>query len=131
LAIAKRPSRSDLVRNGTVILCVMTLLLAVIYPVPFCIGCEFAKPWGHVPVWQEDIVLIWLLAAPFLAGLFVLKKGGLVPLIAVFALVIVQPLAGVAWWSLLANEGPFIILLGSPIAAACYGGGRLVRLIAT
>ena len=58
----------------------------------------------------EVSVSFWLLIAPFLAGVFPVKRGWLVPVVTVLALLATQPLGGVAWWSLRENEGPFILL---------------------
>jgi hypothetical protein len=118
---------SKLVDHGTVVISLVTLVALSIFPLPFCIACEFPNPWGHVSVWPEVPVSVWLLAAPFLAGLFALKRSWLVPVVVVFALLITQPLGGVALWSLRDNEGPFIIGLGLPITAACLGFGHVIE----
>ena len=115
---------------GGLILSLLTLGALSVYSLPFCIACEYPNPWGHVEVWQELPVTIWLAVAPFLAGLLALRNGWLVPICVIFALVITQPLGGVAWWSLRDNEGPIIVVLGLPVTSACFGLGYLVRLIA-
>ena len=83
----------------------VTLLALALYPLPFCIDCEFPNPWGHADVWEEGTLSVWLLAAPLLAGLFALRRGWLVPVLVVFALLVTRPLGGVAWWSLKNNKG--------------------------
>jgi hypothetical protein len=84
-----------------------------------CIDCEFPNPWGRVGSAVDTPLLVWLAVAPFLAGLFALKKGWLVPVSMVLALLVTQPLGGVLWWSLRDNEGPFILVFGLPATAAC------------
>ena len=122
---------SKISRYGATVLSVVTVFALIVYPLPFCIDCEYPNPWGHASVQAEVPVSFWLLIAPFLAGAFPVKKGWLVPLVVVLALIATQPLGGVAWWSLRENEGPFILLLGLPVTAVCFGFGCLTRVIVT
>jgi hypothetical protein len=115
--------------HGAVLISVATLIALSIYPIPFCIDCEFPNPWGHAAVWAEVPVSVWLLIAPFMAGLFALRRGWLVPISVVFALLVTQPVGGVAWWSLTDNEGPFILILGLPVTLTCFGIGYMIRKI--
>jgi hypothetical protein len=114
---------------GAVALSVVTLIALIIYPIPLCFDCEFPNPWGHVTAKGEGPVAVWLLIAPFLAGVFGLRRGWLVPLFVVLALLVTQPLGGVPWWSLRDNEGPIILLFGLPVTATCFGIGFVVRVI--
>ena len=52
------------------------------------------------------------------------------PFCVVLALLITQPLGGVAWWSLRDNEGPIIIIFGLAATLMCFGFGFVVRVIA-
>ena len=70
-----------------------------------------------------------VLAAPFLAGLFALRRGWLVPICVVVALLLTQPLGGVEWWSLRDNEGPVILIFGFPAAFVCFGLGSILRVL--
>lgn len=120
-----------LTNYGAVALSLLTLVALTVYPLPFCIDCEYPNPWGHVPAKGEVPVSWWLLVAPFLAGAFRLRKGWLVPICVVLALLVTQPLGGVALWSLRENEGPFILLLGLPVTGACFSLGCLVHALVT
>jgi hypothetical protein len=120
---------SNISHYGAAVLSVVTVFALTLYPLPFCIDCEYPNPWGHVSVLAEVPVSFWLLIAPFLAGAFPVKKGWLVPLVVVLALIATQPIGGVAWWSLRENEGPFILLLGLPVTAVCFGFGSLSRVV--
>ena len=100
--------------HGTTILCAVTLIALVLFPLPFCIDCEMPNPWGHVAVWEEGPVTVWFFIAPLLAGLLALRGGWLVPVWVVFTLLATQRLGGVVWWSLRDDEGPFILLFGPP-----------------
>lgn len=113
--------------HGSVAVSVATLIALSIHPTPWCIDCEFPNPWSHISDGGDVVLTVWLLIAPFLAGLFALRRGWLVPVGMVLALLITQPLGGVAWWSLRENEGPFILILGLPTCAACFAFGQLVR----
>lgn len=99
--------RSTLASYGAAALLVITVVALIAWPLPFCIDCEYPNPWGHPAVKAETPVSFWLLIAPFLAGALPIKRGWLVPIVVVLALVATQPLGGVAWWSLRENEGPF------------------------
>lgn len=118
---------SRLRRHGTAALSMLTLIALCIHPLPFCIACEFPDPWGHKSNAFDVPLLIWLLIAPFLAGVFALRKGWLVPICVVVALVATQPIGGVDWWSLRENEGPFILNFGLPTTALCFVVGYLVH----
>jgi hypothetical protein len=120
---------SKLGDHGALVICVLTLIALSIFPLPFCVACEFPNPWGHVAVWPEVPVSIWLVTAPSLAGLFALRRGWLVPIWVVFALLATQPLGGVELVSLRENEGPVIIGLGLPVTAACLGVGYVIRVV--
>jgi hypothetical protein len=127
--IRARIPLSNLTHYGAFAISVITLIALVVYPIPFCIDCESADPWGHGSTKGELPVALWLLAAPFLAGVAAIKRGWIVPLCVVFALLVTQPLGGVAWWSLRLNEGPFILAFGLPLTFACFGIGCIVRVL--
>ena len=114
-------------RHGAVALSMLTLIALCIHPLPFCIDCEFADPWGHKANAFDVPLLIWLLVAPFLAGLLALRRGWLVPICVVLALLVTQSIGGVAWWSLRENEGPFILIFGLPTTAVGFGIGYLIH----
>ena len=115
-------------RHGTIALSLLTVLALCIHPLPFCIDCEFPDPWGHQSSAVDVPLLIWLLVAPFLAGLFAVRKGWLVPICVVLALLATQSIGGVAWWSLRENEGPFILIFGLLTTAICFGIGYLIHM---
>lgn len=121
--------KSKLISHGAALLSLVTVAALVAYPLPFCIGCKYPNPWGHQSVKGEVPVALWLLIAPFIAGAFPIKKGWLVPIVVVLALVATQPLGGVAWWSLREIEGPFIIVLGLPVTAMCFAFGWVTRYL--
>ena len=112
---------------GALSLSALTLSALIIHPVPWCFDCEFPNAWGHVDGPADVVLSAWLLIAPFLAGLFGVRRGWIVPVCMVLALLVTQPIGGVEWWSLRANEGPVIIMLGVPLTAASFGLGYLVR----
>jgi len=113
--------------HGSVAISLATLLALTIHPTPWCVDCEFSNPWGHVSDRLDDILDAWLSIAPFIAGLFAFRKGWLVPVCMVLATLITQPFGGVAWWSLLNNEGPVIVILGLPACAFCFFLGYCIR----
>jgi hypothetical protein len=113
--------------HGSVAFSLAALVALAIHPTPWCLGCEFSNSWGRVSNRLDDILGGWLLIAPLIAGLFVFKKGWLVPVFMVIATLFTQPLADVAGWSLLNNEGPIIVILGLPACAVCLFPGYCIR----
>lgn len=109
--------------RGSVTISLATLGALAIHPTPWCVDCEFSNPSDRL----DDILGAWSLAASFVAGLFAFNKGWLVPVCVVLATLIALPLGGVAWWSLLNNEGPAIVILGLPACAACLLLGYCIR----
>jgi hypothetical protein len=122
-------NRGKMQRYGTVVLSLLTLLAVSLHPTPWCIGCETSTLWGHVDTQVDDVLQIWLLIAPFLAGLLDLKRGWLVPIVMVLAQWVAQPLAGEPWVSFSGTEAPFILLFGLPVCALCFLAGRLIRQV--
>jgi len=104
-------------------------IVLCIHAIPWCIDCEFPNPWGHVWDWRDGVLSTCLLAAPFLAGLLALRQGWLVPVSTVLSLLVTQLFGGVPLWSLVANEGRFIVILGFPSTMACFGIGHAARMI--
>ena len=125
-----RSALRKLRQHGTVSLSLLTVIALSFYPLPFCIDCEYPNPWHHVAKGGEPLAFALVFAAPFLAGLFALRRGWLVPICVVVALLVTQPLGCVEWWSLRDNEGPFILIFGFPAAFVCFGLGYVIRVLA-
>jgi hypothetical protein len=117
-------------RYGSVALCLITLLVLLLHPVPLCFDCEFPDAWGHHDDRWDMLILTWCLLAPFLAGLLVRRFAWLVPTTTVLAFLMTQHLGGVPAWSIINNEGPFIAVLGSLAALLYFEVGRLLCTIA-
>jgi hypothetical protein len=110
---------------------VVTFAVLALRPVPECVDCEFANPWGRndaTYIYASRIFDAWLMVASFTAGFCSLRKYWAVPLVIVFADLVTQPIGGVALWSLWSNEGPVILVLGSIVGASALLVGALVRL---
>ena len=103
---------------------VATVLLLIQFPTTFCIACEVAATWQKE---SPEFVLWWLVGAPFVAALWGGRNGAIVAAASVVALLVAQPVGGVPDWSFFNNEGPFIVLFGTPVFFGCYLAGRLVR----
>jgi hypothetical protein len=82
---------------------------------------------GHVADRFDDFLFVWSLFAPFIAGMFAMRTGWIVPLAVVFGNWISQLLGGEHWVDFEGNEGPMILLLGLPFCMACFGLGWAVR----
>jgi hypothetical protein len=101
-------------RYGLWVLGVLSLAAGLIHPTPWCIDCETTAPFGHVYTHLDDVLQVWLIVVPFLAGLLKLEKGWLSARLLVAIQLIEQFVGGEPWLDLKGNEGPFIILLGLP-----------------
>src|SRR5215471_16358906 len=112
-------------RHGSFVLSIATMVALSLYPTPWCFDCEFPDPWGHHDGAIDAVLTVWLLAAPFVAGLFALRRGWRVQLCAMAALLIAQPLGGVSWDSFVNNEGPvhLAIRLTRVLGRPCHGFG--------
>ena len=88
----------------------MTLVM-IIFPAPFCFDCEGFAPYGidtSVVAHIADNIATFFWLVVVLAGLFKLKYSWVIPPGFFIADVLTQHLAGVPWWTLRQNEGPFI-----------------------
>lgn len=111
---------------------VATFAALAIRPVPECIDCEFTHPWGRndaIYVHASGVLDAWLIVASFIAGVCSLRRYWAVPIVIVLAHLATQPIGGVALWSLLSNEGPVIVMLGTVVGAGALLAGALVRLV--
>jgi hypothetical protein len=124
------PWLARLRKQGAVVISASTIVALSVCPIPLCFDCEFPNPWGHVQARCEAPLAVWLLFAPFAAGILGLRRSWLVPVCVVLGFLATQPLGGVEWWSLRDNEGPFILMYCAPLALACFGAGHLIRLAA-
>lgn len=110
---------------------VLTFFILAIHPIPECVACEFPQAWGRDDLaYTRDSTLLasWFILASLVAGFGDVKSAWLVPVAILMAHLLTQPIGGVPWWSLWANEGPMVLLLGIPTGAACLVVGHLLRL---
>lgn len=110
----------------------ITLSVLSVYPIPECVACEFARPWGRNDVAYEHASVVydvWLVSASMISGIISLRKYWLIPFLIVLADMITQPIGGVALWSLFSNEGPMIIGLGGAVGGCSLIMGSVIRLI--
>ena len=109
----------------------LTAIALVLFPIADCIDCDVLRPWGRNDAAfaiRSEIFDIWLLGASFLVGLFRLRHGWVLPLAFVAINCLTEPLGGVAWWSLIQNEGPLILLIGGLAGLLSFAIGRLFGL---
>jgi len=107
-------------RYGIWVLFALTLTAVLIHPTPWCIGCETVTPFGHAYSRVDDVLQLWLLAVPLLAGCLRLNKGWLAPVLIVAVQLIAQLVGGEPWSDFQGNEGPFILLFGLPICSVSF-----------
>ena len=102
-------------RYGIWVFGALSLAAGLFHPTPWCIDCETTAPFGHVYTPLDDVLQVWLVIVPLLAGLLKLDKGWLAPLLMVAVQLIEQFVGGEPWLDFKGNEGPFIVLLGLPV----------------
>ena len=124
-------ARHGLYKSPVLWVFVATLAVLAIHPIPECIACEYARPWGRndAAYAHASVILnVWLVVASLTAGFCSLRKYWLVPIAIVVAHLITQPIGGVALWSLWSNEGPMIVLFGSAVGLSSLLTGAVIRL---
>jgi hypothetical protein len=110
---------------------VITLAALAAHPIPECFDCEFPNAWGrndnayYISAYLLDA---WFVIASAAAGFISVKRNWLVPLGITAAHLFTQPLGGVALWSLKANEGPLIVIVGLIAGMVCLVFGWLLRV---
>ena len=95
---------------------ILTVLLLTRFPLADCIDCEGPHPWGRNDasyLLRSNIFLAWLFGTSFLFGLFRVRGGWVAPPLIALGDCLTQHIGGVPWWSLLGNEGPFILAIDS------------------
>jgi hypothetical protein len=106
-----------------------TAIALILFPMADCVACEGARPWGRddgAYAVRSTIFDVWLISAPFFVGFFRLRLGWTVPLAIVIGGILTEPLAGVAQWSLVDNEGPTLVLTCLPVGFAAFIAGKML-----
>ena len=109
----------------------VTFTVLAIHPLPECVACEYARPWGRTEaayVEGSSLLTAWLIGASLAAGFWNLRKNWLVPFSIVIAHLATQSIGGVPFWSLWSNEGPVILALGLLVGAGSLMAGYLIHL---
>jgi hypothetical protein len=100
-------------RYASIIIVVATFIALALFPIPWCVDCEFPNPYGldaGVLAHRELLFDIWSVSAIFFSVFLRIRRPWLIPLGIMIADLMTQHLGGVTWQSLRDNEGPFIIL---------------------
>jgi hypothetical protein len=112
----------------------LTVLVLVRYPLADCFDCEGPHPWGRddaAYLFRSHFFIAWLFGTSFLLGLYRVRGGWVAPLLIALGDCLTQHLGGVAWWSLLNNEGPLILLSDSFFGLIGLALGAFVNLLAS
>ncbi len=95
------------------VIVVLTIVVLVRFPLADCFDCEGPHPWGRDDVAylsRSHLFTAWLFGISFLLGICRARFGWVAPLLIAVGDCLTQHIGGVSWWSLLNNEGPFILL---------------------
>lgn len=119
------PNRWTRLRAHIPVACFCSFIIAALtlVPQPWCFACEPLplEPWGHTPSAADPyILLLTLVAAPSVAGFLRFPKSWLVPVSSILGLLLSQIAGGVPKWSLINNEGPFILIFVAPLVASLF-----------
>jgi hypothetical protein len=111
---------------------VLTILVLVRFPLADCFDCEGPNPWGRDDVaylLRLRLFMAWLTGSSILLGLYRVPFGWLAPLLIAMGDLLTEHIGGVAWWSLLNNEGPSILLFDIGFGMAGLALGTLIQVI--
>ena len=111
---------------------VLTILALVRFPLADCFDCEGPNPWGRNDVaylLRSRLFMAWLAGSSILLGVYRVPFGWSAPLLIAMGDLLTEHIGGVAWWSLLNNEGPFILLFDIGFGMAGLGLGALIQVI--
>ncbi len=119
---------------GALYLIAFGTLWLVRFPIAECFDCESPNAWGqsdHIGAERGLAFYIIFVLLSFLAGLFQIRLGWMVPIALTIADILTMHLAGVAWWSIRNNEGPvfliFDLLIGTIVMTVGLGINMLVN----
>jgi hypothetical protein len=73
--------------------------------------------------------MAWLFGSSFVLGVYRVQFGWLAPLLIAVGDLLTEHIGGVAWWSLLNNEGPFILLFDIVCGMAGIALGVLIQFV--
>jgi hypothetical protein len=107
----------------------LTVVL-ILFPAPSCFNCESPSPYGidaSIVAHRADNIAVLFCSIVLLAGVLKLKYAWAIPPGFFVADGLTQHLAGVPWWSLRENEGPFIVFGDLIIGFLLLGFGFLCR----
>jgi len=112
----------------------VTIFLLARFPLADCIDCEGLRPWGRDDAAYALRVNIWFAHIALSCGLvafFHARWSWSVPFLLAFTDFFTQHVGGVAWWSLLNNEGPFIFLYDGAAGFGALLAGVGLRVMFT
>jgi hypothetical protein len=117
---------------GALYLIAFGTLWLVRFPLADCFDCEGPGAWGrndHVYAERSLAFEIIFVLSSFVAGLFQIRLGWLVPIALSIADVLTMRLAGAEWWSIRNNEGPIAFIFDLLIGAVFLASGLGINLL--
>jgi hypothetical protein len=119
-------------RNLVLVLVAISFCALILFPLADCFDCDGPHPWGRndaAYLTRSMVFDYWLAGASLLAGFTRRRFGWLVPVAITLIACVTEPLAGVAFWSLLNNEGPVMLIYGGSLGLASFCVGLIARIL--
>lgn len=119
-------------RHLVLVLICISLCVLILFPLADCLDCDYPNPWGRNDAAYATRAMLfdfWLVGASLLAGLSRRRFGWTVPVAITLIACATEPLAGVAVWSWLNNEGPVMLIFGGTVGLASFCGGLMARAL--
>jgi hypothetical protein len=95
-------------RHLDLVLIAISFCALILFPLADCFDCDYPHPWGRndaAYATRSMEFVCWLAGASLLAGFSRRRFGWMVPVAITLIACATEPLGGVAFWSLLNNEG--------------------------
>ena len=119
-------------RHLVLVLIAISFCGLVLFPLANCFDCEGPHPWGRndeAYATRSMVFDYWLAGASLVAGLSRRRFGWMVPIAIVSIACATEPLAGVALWSLLNNEGPVMLIFDGSLGLGSFCAGLIARAL--
>jgi hypothetical protein len=119
-------------RHLVLVLIAISLCALIMFPLADCFDCDYPHPWGRndaAYAIRSIVFDYWLAGASVLAAFSRHRFGWIVPIAITLIACATEPLGGVAFWSLLNNEGPAMLLFGGSLGLASFCIGLMVRVL--
>jgi hypothetical protein len=114
------------------VLIAISFCALILFPLADCFDCDYPHPWGRndaAYAIRSMAFDCWLVGGSLLAGFSRRRFAWLVPVAITLIACATEPLGGVAFWSLVNNEGPIMLIFGGSLGLASFCVGLMARVL--